>query len=75
MADPVIMLREQRIIEHLDMCVFSAERGIPAPPFVIQTCKDYVEAMKQGFMVRHNVPEPVSEVPKEKEEPVDKDAE
>lgn len=74
MADPVIMLREQRIIEHLDMCVFSAERGIPAPPMVIQTCKDYVEAMKQGFMVRHNVPEPIIEK-EPKEEPKSKDQE
>jgi len=68
MADQALMLREQRTIEHLDMCVFAAERGIPASPIVIETCRAFVDAMKQGFMARYSVPEPVKPTP-EVEEP------
>jgi len=63
MADQLLMLREQRTIEHLDMCAFAAERGIPASPIVIQTCRDFIDAMKQSFMSRYNVPEPVKPTP------------
>ena len=61
MADQLLMLREQRTIEHLDMCVFAAERGIPASPIVIETCRAFVDAMKQGFMERYSVPAPIPE--------------
>ena len=54
MTDQLLMLREQRTIEHLDMCVFAAERGIPASPIVIETSKAFVDAMKQGFFTRYN---------------------
>jgi hypothetical protein len=69
MVDQLLMLRKQRIIEHLDMCAFSAERGIPASPIVIQTCRDYIDALKQDFMTQYNVPEPVAKPTPEVEEP------